>query len=385
MIPGHEKPDRHSPRLRVIGVALFGATLAVLGSGAWARDGAAAGGKEVYARACAACHGPGGRGVSQARLGFDAAVPDFTDCSFATREATADWVAVAHEGGPVRGFSRFMPSFGVALSVAELEAAIGHIRSFCRSDAWPRGEFNLPRALATTKAFPEDEVVVVLDVDADEPSAIETEVIFEKRVGARNQVELALPMAWLETATANGDGSDDWRSVLGDLALGYKRVLYDDLDSGAIWSFNAELILPTGDEESGFGGGTTLFEPQLLYGQILPRGFFLQAQAGLGLPLEGDADEEAFWRAAMGGSFNEGRWGRRWTPMLEVTGVRALTDGADTEWDLLPQLQVTLSQRQHVRLSVGARVPVSQTDTRDTRIVVYVLWDFFDGGLLEGW
>lgn len=98
---------------------------------------------DVYQRACANCHGSDGRGNEPSMLAFATPLPDFSDCNFATREPAADWVAVAHQGGPVRGFARMMPSLGEALSVAELEAALDHIRTFCGDESWPRGESNL--------------------------------------------------------------------------------------------------------------------------------------------------------------------------------------------------------------------------------------------------
>lgn len=51
----------------------------------------------------------------------------------------------------------------------------------------------------------------------------------------------------------------------------------------------------------------------------------------------------------------------------------------------IPQLQVTLSRRQHVLLNVGVRIPLTHTGARPTRVATYLLWDWFDGGLLEGW
>jgi mono/diheme cytochrome c family protein len=117
-------------------------------------------GESVYRAACAACHGPDGRGTSQALVGFAVPLPDFTDCSFTSREVAADWAVIAHEGGPVRAFDTRMPAFGQALSTAQIEMAVAHIKSFCTNRAWPAGELNLPRALVTEKAFPEDEAVV---------------------------------------------------------------------------------------------------------------------------------------------------------------------------------------------------------------------------------
>ena len=343
-------------------------------------------GERIYEEACAACHGADGTGVRQEQLGFAVPPPDFTDCNFATREARADWVAVAHDGGPVRAFARFMPAFGKALSEAQLRAVDGHIRTFCRDDAWPRGELNLPLPLYTTKAFPEDEVILQSTIAAEGPGSVALEAIFEKRIGARHQVEVAVPIAWRESVTTTGDGTGDWRSVLGDIVVGYKRVMYASLARGTIVSAAAEVVLPTGDEESGFSSNTVIVEPMLLVGQLFSRGYFMHGQVGLGLSLDAkEADDEAFWRVAAGKMITEGRWGRRWTPMVEVLGSRELVSGADTQWDAVPQIQVTLNRRQHIRLGLGTRIPLNNTDERDVEARIYVLWDFFDGGLTDGW
>ncbi len=55
------------------------------------------------------------------RVGFDTPLPDFTDCSFNSREPAADWMAVSHDGGPVRAFDARMPAFGEALTAAQIE------------------------------------------------------------------------------------------------------------------------------------------------------------------------------------------------------------------------------------------------------------------------
>ena len=60
-------------------------------------------GADLYLETCAACHGPEGKGKEADAIGFDVPTPDFPDCSFASREPDADWVSVAHEGGPSAG------------------------------------------------------------------------------------------------------------------------------------------------------------------------------------------------------------------------------------------------------------------------------------------
>jgi hypothetical protein len=332
----------------------------------------------VYDQACAACHGADGAGAPPDAVAFDIPLPDFSDCTFATREPDADWLAVAHEGGPARAFHHFMPAFGGALTQEELLLALEHIRSFCPEPAWPRGDLNLPRPLVTSKAFPEDEVVLSTDIDREGQRGVSNKLIYEARLGARHQLEVVLPFAWEENDSR-------WVSGIGDAAVAYKRVLHHDHSQGRILSATGEVIFPTGDEDDGLSAGFTVFEPFLTYGQILPRNSFLQLQVGAELPLESGHDDEGFARAAFGRTFNPDPFGRSWSPMLEVLAARPLTAGADTEWDLVPQIQVSLSRRQHVLFNVGVRVPLNHTDARDTRILAYILWDWFDGGLFQGW
>ncbi|MDX1566148.1 MAG: cytochrome c [Longimicrobiales bacterium] len=338
-------------------------------------------GQGLYEAACANCHGVAGTGLSPVRLGLEAAPANFTDCNFASREPNGDWVAVAHQGGPVRGFSDAMPAFGDALTVGELEAVMGYIRTLCGDDDWPRGELNLPRAIFTEKAYPEDEAVFTADVTAEGATAVAGEVVYEERFGKRSQLEVVVPFGTRERA-----GGDGWTGGMGDIALGVKRDMYHSFEGGTIFSLAGEVILPTGDEDDGFGSGTVIFEPFASFGQILPAGAFAHAQVGLELPWDMDrAENEAFWRGALGRTWQSGPWGRAWSPMVEVLGARALESGAETSWDLVPQLHVTLNTRQHVMLNVGVVVPVTDSDVRPTRLMAFILWDWFDGGFFEGW
>jgi hypothetical protein len=358
---------------------------------AWAADTPAAGtaapadlstlvsGAEIYQQACQACHGADGKGSALERVGFDIPLPNFTECSFASREASADWIGIAHEGGPLRGFSRMMPAFGKALSLDQLAAAVAHLHTFCTEPGWPRGEFNLPRPLVTGKAYLEDEAVLTSSFSPEGLNAFESELVWEKRVGMRSELELKLPFGWQQYA-AGGTSS-----AVGDIAAELKHVLFDDLARGSIVALAGELVLPTGDVAAGFGKDTAVFETSLLYGQILPADTFLQTHLGFEFPFDtAKAENEMFWRTAMGRSFQEPNWGRTWTPMVELLGARELEGGA-TEWDLVPQLNVTLSKRQHIQINFGARVPLTNHSERSTVFMMYFMWDWYDGGLLEGW
>jgi hypothetical protein len=336
-------------------------------------------GREVFESTCIACHGPDGRGTVNPTLTKIVALPDFSDCNFAAREPDADWVAVAHNGGPARGFSALMPPWAGMFTAEELTLAVNHLRTFCTDERWPRGELNLPRPLVTEKAFPEDEIVVSTSATTRDDGEVTTKFIYERRFGTANQVEVAVPFASLES------NSGSWASGVGDVAVAYKRTLFHSLRHGNIFSLSGEVVLPTGSEQRGLGKGFAIFEPFVTFGQLLPGDSFVQAQGGLEIPATREEDEEAFWRAALGRSFQQGKFGRTWSPMVEVLGARSLATGAPTHWDLVPQVQITLNARQHLRLNGGVRLPINDRSERTPTVVFYFLWDWFDGGLFEGW
>lgn len=333
-------------------------------------------GREIYESACAACHGNDGRGGPAATADYPLVPRDFTDCTFASREIDADWLAISHEGGTVRGFDRLMPAFGAALSADDLARAVAYVRTFCADDAWPRGELNLPRALVTTKAYPEDETVLTI-VARD--GAVTNTFVYERRFGPRNQLELTVPLAFSERSPG------DWTGGIGDVALEFKRALAHSLRRGSIISAGAELVTPTGSTERGIGGGTTVVEPFVAVGQILRSDLFLQFQAGGELPIDRGRSDEGFWRGVVGRTFTSGEFGRSWTPMVEFLGARELRSGESSHWDVLPQMQVTLNTRQHVMINAGVRIPFNNRRDRSAQAMVYLLWDWFDGGFLEGW
>jgi len=362
------------------GVALFVFSVGLSGPGEAGQQPQS--GRDLYLNACAACHGPDGKGMPRSIVGFDIALPDLTRCSFATPEADADWFAVAHSGGAVRAFDRRMPAFGEALNNEQLTSVIRHIRTFCTDKAWPRGELNMPRALLTEKAFPENEALLTVAASGD---AATTSIIYERRLGARSQFELVAPVAFSETDLGG------WRTGVGDLAIAGKHVLFHSVGRGSVGrgsivSVAGEVSFPTGDEDDDLGSGVTKFEPFVSYGQLLPRDSFFQFQGGIELSSDSErAPHEGFWRAAIGRTFFEPNFGRAWAPMLEVVAAREVEDDASVAWDVVPQLQVSLSRRQHVLLNVGVQIPVNGRQDRPTRVLCYLLWDWFDGGFLSGW
>jgi hypothetical protein len=46
---------------------------------------------------------------------------------------------------------------------------------------------------------------------------------------------------------------------------------------------------------------------------------------------------------------------------------------------------MSLSKRQHILANFGMRLPITDRASRPRQFVAYLLWDWFDGGFLDGW
>jgi mono/diheme cytochrome c family protein len=343
-------------------------------------DRASMTGEQLFKKACVACHGADGKGQPRDIRGFETEPPDFTDCHLATPEADLDWDSIIHLGGRARSFDRMMPSFGDELTDDEIEKVIGYLRTLCTEKGWPRGDLNLPRPFVTEKAFPENEAVLTTTIVPSHEKGVSNDFLYEHRVGKRGQYEINVPLA-----AQQGTGGS-WGIGVGDIAAAYKHVLFDSLASGSILSAGGEIKFPTGRESKGLGGGVTVFEAFGTFSKTIGTDGFLHMHAGIEAPSDRTkAVKETFWRTAIGRSFMEHRYGRAWSPMIEALGVREIVGGAEAEWDVLPQMQVSLSDRQHVLVNVGVRVPINNRSSRGTSVLVYLLWDWFDGTLFDGW
>ena len=409
------RPPRPRPALAAtaaaaaLPLAIANPTAAQLPLAANGEDLADAPGEAIYSASCANCHGLDGTGLPPSLLAVEEEVPGFTACDFAARAPDGVWIAVAHEGGPGRGFSEMMPAFRGALTEEQLGRVMGYIRTLCTDDNWPRGELNLPRPLLAEKAYPEDEWVVELGVDLESGGGASASYVYEQRFGPRSQVEIVIPYGWRSSGAhdhghdghdhagrdsdhpgANDDDTsgDRLRHGLGDVVVGVKHALHHDIELGRIFSVGGEVILSTGDDGAGLGAPGNALEVFASYGQILPDDGFVQAHAGFEAPLYGGGASEGFGRVVLGRSFTEGRWGRIWSPMLEIQLKRHFESGAATALDLVPQAQVSLNTRQHVLANFGLLIPVTGDageTARSVRLVTYLLLDWFDGGFFEGW
>jgi mono/diheme cytochrome c family protein len=401
--PSANRKEKHSPfqqrglrRWRSFGSFLI--VCLVVSGAAWAASltqqlGLHSGG-DIYQAACVACHGDNGNGTPQAIAGFERpdTFPHFARCEETTPESTRDYTAVVRDGGPARGFSQIMPSFGAVLTSEEINKVVAYLRSFCKDRSWPLGELNVPRALVTDKAFPESETTLTTTASAKGAASVTNEVDYERILGKHDQLEVVVPFGW---AHQPGDGL---AGGLGDITFGEKHVLFSRLNSvdgeplydstGSILSLQGEITVPTGSVSRGLGTGQTTFGLFAAYDVLLPAQVFVQTQAGTQLPVHAgnNAPRSVYFYTAFGKTLNADRQlGRLWSPMIELLGNRDLVSGAVTDWDVLPEFQVTLSRRQHIRAALGYRVPLNDTANRPKQIIAYFLWDWADGGFLEGW
>src|SRR5258707_12581899 len=265
--------------------------------------------------------------------------PDFTDCAGTAPEPDGNWKAAIVHGGPSRGLSQIMPAFGDLLTDDQINDVMAYMRSFCKNvHHFPLGELNLPRALVTEKAFPENEIVIYTAASASGAPAWTTDVIDERTIlEAPTQLETDVPVNY-------ADEAHNWTAGLGDITLALKRELFSSLRTGSILSLQGGILLPTGDSKRGFGAGTTQFETFAAFDQLFEENTFLQTQLGADLPVDTSiAPRSMFWRGAIGqGMAQDHMLGRLFSPLGEFLAVRDLTRGASTNLEGLPEIQVTV-------------------------------------------
>ncbi len=179
------------------------------------KPGGAAGlrtGREIFRAACAGCHGPDGKGMPQSTIGFEppATFPDFTDCNATARETDVLWRSIIHYGGPARGFSEIMPSFTEALSGEQI---VGSERVPARL---LQGAGVAARRIEhAARAHHREGVSRRRGVDGDLRStrqatpAVASKLIYERRFGRANQIEMNLPFGFRQDVSG-GRGSAGW-------------------------------------------------------------------------------------------------------------------------------------------------------------------------------
>jgi len=327
----------------------------------------------LYQRACAACHGADGSGISPEHPNyatFKRPPADFTDPLFNSREPAADWFLVIKYGGPKIGLSQQMPAYEQALSDERIDELVTYLKTLADAARFPPGDLNFLRPIATIKAFPEDEALILNRYtrnSEDAPDVLRTTLYYARRFGARYQGEIKLDHL-------NQQGGPD---SLGVLELGLKWAVRDNLRRQAIYTLGIEVAIPIEDSEA-----PDIVIPYFSFAKGISESVTFQGTLKSRLPTSGASDGEV----ELAGVFHwlSSPWPRSVSPALEFTVTEPFTSDRSTRSTVIPQLYAGLSKGGHVALAVGVEVPLTDLPY-DYRIRTFLLWDIADGPFWVGW
>ena len=332
-------------------------------------------GQDVFETNCAGCHGPAGYPDPDSPLVKSLGVlpANFSDPLFNSREPSSDWKIVITHSGSALGFSEMMPAFGESLGEDDIDAVLVYIKTLGGEHDYPDGDLNLLLPIRTKKAFPEDEWVWKQRYTSQEGDNAWRNVLeYEFRIGRRGQGILEI------TNEVQGGETN-----FGYFEPGYKHVLKHDRNAGFILTAAAQLGVPLRSKNN------WLFLPYLAVGKILSERWTLQAHGRVKFDLE-DSDRHVGELAGIIHWVDAPR--PRWVyPALELVAEIPFErgSGADrksaVQWSVLPQARIGLNKRGNIALNAGVEVPINDRERYDWRAYVYFIWDFADGGLLEGW
>jgi hypothetical protein len=324
----------------------------------------------LYQRACAACHGADGAGLpeeSPVYQSFDIKPALFTDALFNSREPAADWFLVTKHGGGRLGLSVQMPAYGEALPDEKIEEVVAYLKTLAGEHRYPPGDLNLTRPIATTKAFPEDEALIINRFESrpDADDALFTTLYYARRVGPRGHFEAKL--------THEKSGPE---SFLEELELEYKHVVSFSAEKEVLHSLGFEVAIPIEDDDA-----PEVLIPYYTMGAVLtPRSTF-QGQVRAKLPADDFGEGEAEARGVF--HFLPSPWPRSVIPGLELTLSEPFSEG-DTTATAIPQLYAGLSKGGHVALAFGVELPLTD-EAFDYKLRSFLLWDIADGPFWKGW
>ena len=322
---------------------------------------------EVYRQSCAVCHGEDGSGLApdDPRLtAFDPLPADLTEPLFNSREPAADWFMVVKYGGAALGLSSQMPAYEAALSDPQIEDLVGYLKQLTDTSAYPPGDLNFIRPVASIKAFPEDEFLVLSRYESTGgEDALRQTIYYAHRFATRAQFEVQA------SRLERGDVEED------EIELGLKWAFHDNLEQSRLMALGLEVEVPLDGDES------EVVIPYFSLAQGLSDVATFQGTVRSHLP----ADDVDAGDVALSGAvhWTPSPWPRSLSPGLEGT-VTIPFDGSDLSATLLPQALVGLTKGGHVALAVGVEVPVTGIDW-DYRLHAFLLWDFADGPFWAGW
>lgn len=114
----------------ILSATVFATTWVVWATAAGAGD--AAKGKEIYAKSCATCHGPAGKGDGAAAAALNPKPQDLTNKATISKLDDAAMFNMIAKGGVAAGKSPLMPPFNGQLKDQDIKDVIAHLRSLAK-------------------------------------------------------------------------------------------------------------------------------------------------------------------------------------------------------------------------------------------------------------
>ena len=327
-------------------------------------------GQEIYAAACASCHGTDGGGLPAGHPNlesFSAPPTSFLDGMFVSTEPFDDWMLVVQYGGSALGLSDQMPAYGEVYDEQQLRAVVTYIKSLTPLHGYPPGELSFLRPIRTIKPFPENEALVIGRYDdapdPDETSTLRTTLYYGARFGKRAQYEIKATSIDPRSGTSHEE-----------VELGIKYALFDDIERSLLLGAGLEVEIPIDSEES------EVAVPWISVAQGLGD-WTLQTGLRLELPFDDTGAGAAEVSSAL--HYMHTLWPRRVFPGLELRAVQPFK-GGHTFVSVIPQAVAGLTRGGHVGLGLGIEAPLSD-EPWDYRAHLFLTWDFADGSLFAGW
>jgi hypothetical protein len=293
-------------------------------------------GRAIFLANCATCHGEDGRGMrTPAEVGFDLPMPN-SPIALSRRAKPMPIGRSIHQGRATPRLPRIMPAFEDALSDDEIDAVIGYLRTFCTDPRWVRGEFNFALGCLPRRRSPKTSWSGRTHRFAiAERHRIAVRI--EKRVGPTGQLEVNLPSRASMAARAR----QEFRRRR------YRRCV--EAEHHRRCRFRHDLqparrsVLPTGSERKRLGHRLAWRSKRTRCSgrccptisccragvRVFPLRKALTQEVGINLNIQKDVCDEAAMAAPS----------RR----AGIGGRQEMASGAKTEWDLVPQMQVSLS------------------------------------------
>jgi mono/diheme cytochrome c family protein len=95
-------------------------------------QGSPAKGKDLYAKQCAGCHGPAGKGDGPAAAAINPKPGDFTNKAYMTALKDQYLFDLIQKGGTAVGKSPLMTPFGSKLKDGEIQDVIAYVKSLAK-------------------------------------------------------------------------------------------------------------------------------------------------------------------------------------------------------------------------------------------------------------